>query len=78
MTRHPAANGLSSAPRAASSATSTSTMARTQASSANATDFFNSLLERTVEKGPIQNASYILSIVDSLVDLRKMSLQHDE
>ena len=42
--------GRSSAPQAASSATSTSTMATIQASSANATDFFNSLLGPTFDR----------------------------
>ena len=43
-TRPAVADGRSSAPPAVSSATSTSTTATIQASSANATDFFNSLL----------------------------------
>jgi hypothetical protein len=45
-TRPAVADGRPSEPLAASPATSTSTMATTQASSANANDFFNSLLER--------------------------------
>ena len=53
-TRPAVADGLSSAPQDAWSATSTSTTATIQASSANAPDFFNSLLE---DKDAIRRAA---------------------
>src|SRR6188768_911267 len=55
-TRPAVADGSSSAPQAALSATSTSTMPTIQASCANATDFFNSLLEADIPAGKLVHA----------------------